>query len=211
MNTLLIVEDDKIIRERLTAALGTRTLRADSAADLASAREYLKSKTPDLLLLDCNLPDGNGFELCREHRELPVLILRVRDQEAEDFIKNQLSVLILRERINAVLSGARSDLYTDSRFEFDLAKRRFFLDGKELRLSSSEERLLLALASRPGEVVSREGLIFRVWECPVEYVDKNALSFLMKGLRSKLPPGCIRTIYGGGYMWVGDAGDQRIL
>ena len=216
MNTLLIVEDDKTLREGLTTALASGTLSTASAADLGSARDYLAKTTPDLVLLDCNLPDGNGFDLCRElaPRGIPVIILTVRDSEidevgafragADDFIKKPFSLMVLKERINAALSRPRSGkVFADGRFEFDFENMRFYKDGEAVQLTLSEQKLLSELTKRPRQIIPRTSLVSKIWDCPEEYVDENALSVTVRRLRAKLSQGCVRTVYGLGYMWVG--------
>ena len=218
MNTLLIIEDDKTLREGLLAALASKTLETSAAADLASARKAVDNMMPDLVLLDCNLPDGNGIDFCRNvltPRGIPVIFLTVRDSEldevgafkagAVDYIKKPFLLMVLRERINAALSRARiGRVYADGRFEFDFENMRFFSAGNPVILSLTEQKLLAELIKHKHQIVPRTALVSRIWECPDEYVDENALSVTVRRLRAKLTPECIRTVYGLGYMWAGD-------
>ena len=116
MKHILIVEDDTALREGLAAALQNDALAVRAASDLASARRILHERAFDLLLLDCNLPDGSGIDLCREvtaAEDMPVIFLTVRDAEIDevtafragacDYIKKPFSLTILQERIAAAL------------------------------------------------------------------------------------------------------------
>ncbi|MBR3998990.1 MAG: response regulator transcription factor [Clostridia bacterium] len=116
MKHILIVEDDTALREGLAAALQSAAVTTASAASLAEARRILSEHTFDLLLLDCNLPDGSGIDLCREAtaiQDIPVIFLTVRDAEIDevtafragacDYIKKPFSLTILQERIAAAL------------------------------------------------------------------------------------------------------------
>lgn len=218
MKRILIVEDDDAIRAGLCRSLASDTLEAAGAEDLASAGRQLEAGRFDLLLLDCNLPDGNGIDFCREllkRRALPVIFLTVRDSEMDevaafragacDYVKKPFSLMVLRERIAALLERAegRNDLYTDRRYRFDFASLDFFVDGARVYLGSTECKLLAALVKNAGRVLSRAALTDALWEGGEE-LNENALSVAVSRLRGRLGEKSISTIYGLGYMWVGD-------
>ncbi len=116
MNHILIVEDDAALREGLAAALTTESITTHTSASLTEARRQLADNSYNLILLDCNLPDGSGVDLCRKitaSRDVPVIFLTVRDAEIDevtafragacDYVKKLFSLTILTERINAAL------------------------------------------------------------------------------------------------------------
>lgn len=157
MKRILIVEDDEAIRTGLCRSLSSGTLDTTSAEDLASARRRLAAERFDLLLLDCNLLDGNGIDFCRELMQktsVPVIFLTVRDSEIDevaafragacDYVKKPFSLMVLRERIAALLERTekQSDLYVDRRYRFDFASLDFFVDGTRVYLGSTEYKLL---------------------------------------------------------------------
>ena len=122
MNKILIIEDDKNLNEGISMTLEgpeTRTIRAET---VAQAKEALKTEPPDLILLDVNLPDGNGFDFCREIRQgsdVPIIFLTANDMEldvvrglemgGDDYITKPFSLMILRARVNSVLRRRKGD------------------------------------------------------------------------------------------------------
>lgn len=217
MKSILIVEDDTALREGLKTALQSDTLSVDAAADLAGARRTLGQRTFDLLLLDVNLPDGVGTELCREvtaKEDIPVIFLTVRDAEIDevtafragacDYVKKPFSLTILQERIAAALRRrAQSSLYEDARFRFDFGTLTFSTDGERITLSAAEQKLLAVFCHHRGQILERRTLVDKVWSCESDYIDENALSVTVKRLRDKLGADCIGTVYGMGYVWKG--------
>lgn len=218
MKRILIVEDDEAIRTGLCKSLFSDTLDTVGAENLASAKQYLKVGHFDLLLLDCNLPDGNGIDFCRElmqRTSIPVIFLTVRDSEIDevaafragacDYVKKPFSLMVLRERIAALLERTekRNDLYVDRRYRFDFTSLDFFVDGTRVYLGSTEYKLLAVLVKNAGNVLSRAALTDALWEGGEE-LNENALSVTVSRLRSRLGEKSISTIYGLGYVWVGD-------
>lgn len=217
MKYILIVEDDTALRKGLTTALQNQDRIVYSAADLAKARMVLRVHSFDLLLLDCNLPDGNGIDLCREVtacRDVPVLFLTVRDTEIDevtafragacDYIKKPFSLTILQERIAAALRRrSPHPIYEDSHFRFDFTELTFSVDGQRVFLSSTEQKLLAIFCSHKGQILERQTLVDKIWSCDPDSIDENALSVTVKRLRDKLGTDCIGTIYGLGYVWKG--------
>lgn len=220
MKRMLIVEDDDAIRTGLCRSLSSDTLDAVGVGNLISARQCLDAERYDLLLLDCNLPDGNGIDFCRELTKkisIPVIFLTVRDSEMDevaafragacDYVKKPFSLMVLKERISSLLERAekQSDLYVDPRYRFDFASLDFLVDGTRIFLSSTECKLLAILVKNSGKVLSRAALTDALWEGGVE-LNENALSVAVSRLRGRLGEKSISTIYGLGYMWVGDRG-----
>ncbi len=217
MKQILIVEDDTALREGLSSALQSDTTAVYAAADLASARRILRERTFDLLLLDCNLPDGSGIELCREVtavQDVPVIFLTVRDAEIDevtafragacDYVKKPFSLTILQERIAAALrKRSPNHIYEDARFRFDFTELNFSADGKRIDLSSTEQKLLAVFCNHKGQILERQTLVDKIWSCDRDYIDENALSVTVKRLRDKLGADCIGTVYGMGYVWKG--------
>lgn len=217
MKYVLIVEDDTALREGLITALQNNDIILFATANLAKARMALHEHSFDLLLLDVNLPDGSGIDLCREVtavRDIPVIFLTVRDAEIDevtafragacDYIKKPFSLTILQERIAAALrKRSPNHIYDDSRFHFDFTELTFSADGKQIDLSATEQKLLAAFCSHRGQILERQTLVNRIWSCDSDYIDENALSVTVKRLRNKLGADCIGTVYGMGYVWKG--------
>ena len=217
MKHILIVEDDTVLRQGLVTALQSDRISAESAADLTGARRILTEHRFDLLLLDCNLPDGSGIDLCREVtavQDIPVIFLTVRDAEIDevtafragacDYIKKPFSLTILQERIAAALrKRSPNHIYEDARFRFDFTELTFSADGRRIDLSSTEQKLLAVFCSHKGQILERQTLVEKIWACDSDYIDENALSVTVKRLRDKLGTDCIGTVYGMGYVWKG--------
>ena len=217
MKHILIVEDDTALREGLAAALQNETTAVESAADLSEARRILLGQVFDLLLLDRNLPDGSGIDLCREVtavQDVPVIFLTVRDAEIDevtafragacDYIKKPFSLTILQERISAALRKRSPNyIYEDSRFRFDFTELTFSADGQRVLLIATEQKLLAVFCSHKGQILERQTLVDKIWSCDSDYIDENALSVTVKRLRDKLGTDCIGTVYGMGYVGKG--------
>ena len=183
----------------------------------------MSNETPfDLIILDLNLPDGNGLDFLKElrtHTQTPVIILTANDMEtdvvaglelgADDYITKPFSLMILRARVNARLrSGqpAHSDTVHICDFCFCFDKMQFTKSGIRIELSKTEQRLLRVLIDNRGQKLSRSSLVDAIWTDGSEYVDENALSVTVKRLRDKLEntpssPDYIKTVYGIGYTW----------
>ena len=217
MKTILIVEDDPVLCEGLCRALSSEARRTVGAGSLSEARKRIFDT--DCMILDCNLPDGSGFDFCREvlrTRFLPVLFLTVRDSEADevaglkagacDYMKKPFSLMVLKERVEKLLRYGESGgvEYESGRYRFRFDTLEFSVRGQAVFLSASEARLLSVLVKSAGKIVSRNTLIDALWDCGEDGISENALSVTVKRLRDKLGGGSIRTIYGLGYLWKGD-------
>lgn len=219
---LIIVEDDKELNQGLCKALKTQERQLVSCQTIEQAREQLLLGGAALVLLDINLPDGNGLELLAEIKktapELPVILLTANDTDmdivdglekgADDYITKPFSLSVLRARVNTQLRksdvGATGQTYQNGRFTFDFDKMQFIADGTAVELSKTEQKLLRLLVENEGMTLSRSRLVDHVWTGG-EYVDENTLSVAIKRLRDKLgAQDCIKTIYGIGYSWVKD-------
>ncbi|MDO4308931.1 MAG: response regulator transcription factor [Eubacteriales bacterium] len=221
MEQLLIVEDDKALNQGLCRALKSENRQVVSCQNLKTAREQLLCQTASLVLLDINLPDGNGLALLQEIKTsspgLPVILLTANDtdmdivegleQGADDYITKPFSLSVLRARVNTQLRKARpqtkDSLIRTGRFLFDFGQMHFSVDGIPVELSKTEQKLLRLLVENQGTALSRSHLIDRIWTDGAEYVDENALSVTVKRLRDKLDAhNYIKTVYGIGYLWV---------
>lgn len=210
---ILIIEDDKSLNNGI--ALSLNTYECSQAYSIAKAREML-DKTISLIILDINLPDGSGLDLCREIRQtskIPIIFLTANDMEhdivagletgADDYITKPFSLAVLRARVNAVLrrNANEGDIFRYGSFVFDFDKMEFFADGRQVELSKTEQKLLKVFIKNIGVTLSRDMLIDRIWSDGAEFVEGNALSVTVSRLREKLPGIPIKTVYGIGYIW----------
>lgn len=221
MKQVLIVEDDLNLSAGVCLALKDAQVNMTQCHSLKSAREQLAQQAVDLVILDINLPDGNGLALLREIKStLPtlVILLTANDTEmdvvmgleygADDYITKPFSLAILRARVNAQLRRT-NERSTHSvavgSYVFDFVAMTFLNAGAAVELSKTEQRLLRLLVENRGTTVTRDTLLDRVWGDGREFVDENTLSVAIKRLRDKLDAtDYIKTIYGIGYVWAVD-------
>ena len=224
MKSILIAEDDRALGDGLCLALKDPALELTLCRTLSAARSALEAGGFDLLILDVNLPDGNGLDFLRRLRaganSVPVILLTANDMEtdivaglesgADDYVTKPFSLAVLRARVNAQLRRDRGavpsgPLVLDG-FSFDFERMEFRRDGRSVDLSKTEQKLLRILVENRGRTLPRELLVDRVWTDGAEYVDENALSVTVKRLRGKLEetpskPRYLKTVYGIGYTW----------
>ncbi len=219
MNQILIVEDDRALADGITLALASADIQTYKAHTLLSARDVLASHTIDVVLLDVNLPDGNGMELLEDRAstgDAKIIMLTANDMEsdivsglergADDYITKPFSLAVLRARVNTQLRKVKAsmDTFTQGGFHFDFAHMLFSVDGENVELSKTEQKVLHLLTANKNITMERAHLIDRIWTDGAAYVDENALSVTVKRLRTKLNnPDCLKTVYGIGYRWEG--------
>lgn len=223
MKHLLILEDDEELAAGIEISLREHDLQLTICQTIQSAREKIKEHLFDMLILDVNLPDGSGFELCQEIRKVsrvPILLLTAREMEidvvrglecgADDYITKPFSIMILRARIRALLRRTTAQQseseYCQGVFRFEFSKMEFQKESQSIDLSRTEQRILYILVFNEGQIITRERLLEWVWPDGTEYVEDNALSVGIRRLRDKLEtvsskPQHIKTIYGKGYVW----------
>ena len=217
--TIYIIEDDLSINHGIELTLGTEF----EYRHYYSLGEIKDIDQADLLILDVNLPDGNGFDFLKKLRETydtPVLILTANDTEvdevtgltlgADDYITKPFSLMVLRLRVKNLLS--RSENKAADRTENPCQRKNLFLDfdhllfkkhGMGIELSKTEIRLLKYFTENEGITLTRDKLIAYVWQ-DQQYVDENALTVSVKRLRDKIEDKgekLIHTVYGIGYVF----------
>lgn len=222
MKYILILEDDADLAAGMEMALMSDDFSFTICSTIKEAEEKFRQQTFDLLILDVNLPDGSGFELCRKIRKsskVSIILLTARDMEldivrglecgADDYITKPFSTMVLRARIRALLRRTAPEQETDyaqGPFRFQFATMEFLKNGIPVELSRTEQRILYLLVFHPGQILTRERLMEWVWPDGTEYVEDNALSVGIRRLRDKLEdnpskPEHIKTVYGKGYQW----------
>lgn len=225
MKQILLLEDDAVLSAGITSALDQDDYTFTQCFTISDARKALKETAYDLLLLDVNLPDGSGAQLCEEIRassQVPIILLTVKNLEtdivyglnagADDYITKPFTLMVLRARVNALLRRSShgladgENLYKEPPFFFDFPSMIFKKNGQEFTLSKTEQRLLKLLTANKNRTLTRDTLIDRIWSGDGAFIDENALSVTIKRLRSKIEddpssPNYIKTVYGIGYIW----------
>ena len=192
------------------------TVHGTVRAFLAASEQHI----PDLVILDLNLPDGDGLTLCRElrtwdtTRAVPILMLTARAGEsdrviglelgADDYVTKPFSLRELAARVRALVRrvqwerGVPGGSYEDSRLVVDPTRHRVVCNGQEVGLTKRELELLWHLISIGGRVASREQILDAVWGLAAE-VDPRTVDAHVRALRRKLGQDLIETVFGSGY------------
>lgn len=223
MYRILVVEDEKDIVSNLEILLRKEGFSVAAAFSREDAVKMTEQESFDLVLLDLNLPDGNGYSLCtllKKDRDIPVIMLTASDDEssivtgfsvgADDYVVKPFKPLELVSRIKNVLRrcGKASPVIRIDDLEVDALKASVSRGGEEILLSALEYRLLLVFLNHRGEVLSRTRLLEEIWDAAGDFVNDNTLTVYIKRLREKIEkdpaaPEIIKTVRGLGYK-VGD-------
>ena len=212
---VLVVDDNAELLELVVTSLERDGHRVAAVRSAAAATARLEVETFDVIVLDIALPDGSGFDLCREAREnglaSPILILtahaavdqRVKglDAGADDFLAKPFAVAELRARVRAL--GRRTGVHAARTWshgdvEIDFPKRRATVLGREVPLTAKEWGILDVLASARGRVVPRARILDEVWS-EGDASAAASLDVLMTRIRKKLGSDAVRTLRGEGY------------
>ena len=220
MSRILIIEDDMDLQEGLAYFLEKDGYEVLTAGTKRAGMEIIRKALCDLILLDCNLPDGSGFDLCTEAKEygdVPILMLTARDTEMDevkalemgvaDYMSKPFSIAVLKARIKKILQGRKPENRLASggiTLEKDACK--VYKNGEEIRCSKVEYQLLMYFMENRGRVLSKEQILAHVWDSQGKFVDENTLSVNIRRLRGKIEddpkhPALIRTVHGIGYVW----------
>jgi DNA-binding response OmpR family regulator len=212
---VLVIDDEKRIREVLVRILRDRGIEADAATDGASAVAMTVAGSYDLVILDLLMPGQDGFsalrDIMRRRPDQAVLVLScLSDPEskmaslglgADDYVPKPFHVGELLARVQARLRAAARPgppVLACGRLTLDVLRRRADAGGGPVPLASREFQLLWELMRRPGAVVSKGDLLARVWGCPPDSAS-NVVDVYVRRLRSRLGTDAITTVRGEGY------------
>jgi two-component system phosphate regulon response regulator PhoB len=218
---ILVVEDERAIREMVCFNLSRAGYQALPAGDAREARAAMADQRPDLVLMDWMLPDVSGLEFTRqlkrdpETKEIPVIMLTARAEEddrvagldggADDYIVKPFAPRELLARIRAALrrnEAAEGEVVSAGTLKLDSASHEVSANGTEVPLGPTEYRLLEFFMRHPDRVYSRTQLLDRVWGGNV-YVEERTVDVHIRRLRKALTPHghdrLIRTVRGSGY------------
>src|SRR5262245_11292297 len=223
MTTILVVDDEPIVRDVVVRYLRHEGYHTLEAGDGDQARRAILDSDPSLVVLDVMLPGTDGLALCRWIRgrsELPVIMLTARGEEADrivglelgadDYVAKPFSPRELVARVRTVLRRSRAPAPAEGRLvaaglEVDARAREVTKDGRPVRLTAREFDLLWFLASHPRQVFSRDQLMDRVWGHEPAF-DTGTVTVHIRRLREKVEedpsrPAHLQTVWGVGYRW----------
>lgn len=224
MSRILLLEDDLSLRNGLSYALTKQGYTLDTARTVADANALLFKEAYDLLILDVTLPDGSGFEVCRNVRlrsNVPILFLTASDEETsiimgldlggDDYITKPFKLGVLTAHIHALLRRAGGPDSTDAQLSSNgirvaPLKGQASKNGRPLDLTAAEYRLLCLFMQNPNIVLSKETILDRLWDDKGDYVDDNTLTVYIRRLRMKIEddpgdPKMLLTVRRMGYKW----------
>lgn len=220
MKKILMIEDDTDLLEGLSFSLQLDNYEIACASTCRQGLSLLNAEHFDLLLLDCNLPDGNGFDLCTQIRRftpIPILMLTARETEmdevkalelgVDDYIRKPFSLAVLKARIKKLLQHAeRPNLLLSNGIAIDKDACTVARGTDEIICSQTEYRLLLYLVENKNRVLSKDQILNHIWDSGGKYVDDNTVSVNIRRLRTKIEedasnPRFLKTVYGLGYLW----------
>lgn len=221
MKKIVIVEDEKVIREELCALLENAGYQPVAVTDFAHTASEILNSGGDLVLLDINIPKMNGEQVLRELRqksEIPVIMVTSRTEEldevlsmsygADDYITKPYNPTILLLRIQAILKRTENtgaDLYHYRDIEIRQAKGVLNRGQDQMILTKNEMLIFMVLLHHQGQIVSRDDLMTELWDNS-EYISDNALTVNISRLRAKLEqmgyPDVIETRKKQGYVLV---------
>ena len=225
MKRILIVEDDTLLNKTLAYNLTSDGYDITTAPNAKIAANRLTGAEYDLVLLDINLPDGNGYDLCKlikpEHPDTMVIFLTANDQESDqihgyevgavDYITKPFSIGALQRKISAMFAMLEhhkpaKDIYDDGRLFLDFLEQAASLNGTPITLSPMEYKMLYLFCKNPKQVLTRQRLLEKLWDVDEKFVDEHTLTTSISRIRSKIEADgdtYIKTIYGIGYQWTG--------
>lgn len=221
---ILLVEDDVTLAMGIEYSLKNEGFEVKHVKNVKEANLEIKELNYDIVLLDVTLPDGSGYDICREIRmksDVPVIFLTACDEEvnvvmgldmgADDYLTKPIRVRELIARINAVsrrkkVNNNQLITYKDLRI-FPL-KYEVYKDNEKIQLTTVEYKLMLMLIENKGNVLSRKQLLEKLWDVEGDFIEEKTLNVYIKRLREKLGESSnvnyIETVRGIGYKWIGE-------
>lgn len=219
---LFVLEDDAAIGMGLSYSLKNEGYDVTVAKNVKSAYEILNKETFSLYILDLTLPDGSGYDVCREIKksgDFPVIFLTAYDDEvnvvmglelgADDYISKPFRVKELLARIKSVLRRYSKDspdgVVSVGSIKVNTNEAKVYKNGAEIILTAMEYKLLLIFINNMGKVLSRQRLLEDIWDVAGDFVNDNTLTVYIKRLRDKIEedpakPAVIKTVRGLGYI-----------
>lgn len=219
---LFLLEDDSAISMGISYSLTNEGYSVTAASSVKQGLEIIKNNSFSLYILDLNLPDGSGYDVCKEIKkqgDLPVIFLTAYDDEinvvtgfelgADDYITKPFRLKELSVRIKSVLRRYSKDkthgIINVKNIKINTKEAKVYKDNNEIILTAMEYKLLLSLIKNRGRVLSRTALLENLWDIDGDFIEENTLTVYIKRLRDKIEeepnkPAVIKTVRGLGYI-----------
>ena len=225
MRKILIVEDDILLNRTLGYNLASDGYEVTAAYNYKDAVSHLKAIEFDIALLDINLPDGSGLDLCEEIRgrgqHTYIIFITANDKESDmlkgyeaggaDYVTKPFSVTVLCKKVAAVFANLelrtpRHDLCDDGFLKIDFSEQRASLGGESLDFTPKEYRTLFLCVKNPRIILTKRQILEKLWDIDGDFVDEHTLTTIISRIRKKIETDehkYIKTAYGMGYQWIG--------
>ncbi len=218
----LIIDDEKLLADSTSEYFNLFGVKTAVVYTAAECKEFFYENTAKLLLLDINLGDSSGFELCKELREktnIPILFISARTSDddkiialnigGDDYVQKPYSLGVLLAKVKVVLKrfGQSGDTkYSDGRLEVDFNAKQVSVDGVAIKLTSLEFRLLSYLMKNENKVISKQELFEKIWKD--KFTSDGTLNVHIRKIREAIEqnpgkPEYIITVWGDGYKFIG--------
>lgn len=225
MARILLLEDDLSLISGLSFALKRQGYDLDIARTIKEAQAYWQSEKYNLLVLDVSLPDGSGFDFCKEIRKtskVPIIFLTALDDEmntimgldigGDDYIAKPFKLGVFVSKINALLRRMKDFNVDDTQLcsngiQVNLLQGQVFKGSELLELTAGEYKLLCFFMQNPNVVLTKEQILDKLWDCEGNFIDNSTLTVYIRRLRIKIEdnpsePQMLATVRGMGYKWV---------
>ena len=224
MTKILLLEDDYSLSRGLSYALEKQGYEVSAAGTVEEALLLCRKEGFDLLILDVTLPDGSGFDVCREVRKssnIPIVFLTASDDEiniimgldmgGDDYITKPFKLGVLISRVNALLRRSSMNRNTENELisngvKISLLDRKVYINGETVELTTGEYKLLCLFMQNPDAVLTKNQILEKLWDSEGDFIESSSLSVYIRRLRMKIEenpsePMIIRTVRGVGYQW----------
>lgn len=229
MRKILIAEDDKLLNKTLNFNLTSDGFNVSSVHTYRDAVQHIKEIEFDIALLDINLPDGNGLDLCEEIRgrgqHTYIIFITANDKESDmlkgyraggaDYVTKPFSVMVLCKKVAAVLANLelrapQHDVFDDGHLKIDFSEQSAALRGQPLDFTPKEYRTLFLFVKNPRIILTKRQILEKLWDIDGDFVEEHTLVSIISRIRKKIEAKghkYIKTAYGMGYQWMG--GEQN--
>ncbi|GMQ55646.1 response regulator transcription factor [Vallitalea sediminicola] len=222
MKKIMLVEDDNSLAYGIHIALKSNNYNVIISKTISDGKKMVSNELFDLVILDIDLPDGSGYELCkfiRNRSDVPIIFLTGLNEEinvvtgldmgADDYITKPFKLSVLISRMNAIFRRIDKKSYTrfiSGDIQFYLNEARLTKNNEDISISITEYKLLKLLMENALTIITKEQILSNVWDVNENYVDENTIAVNIKRIRSKIEedrtkPKYIKTIRGLGYTW----------
>ncbi len=224
---ILLIEDDEMLNAGICYHLQNCDYEVKPTFTYSEAKTEILNNDWQLFIVDINLPDGDGIELCTfisKHTDSPVIFLTANDLEenmiegfdagASDYITKPFSIPVLLRRVRAVLKRnavTPNSMIRCGNLMIDLTMGKVEKSGETLKLTQNEWKLITLFITNPGQLLTRNQILQILWDSDGNFVSEHTLTTLVSRLRSKLSDAeyqYIKTYYGIGYRWAGEKDDE---